>query len=75
MPIVVVLVLLFLLVLGGHTVVNLVLIGLGIFGIVRSFQAHWIIGLLALIIYPAAIVIGVLSLISGKNVARVLLPR
>lgn len=38
-----------------------------IFGVVRSWQAHWVLGVVALIVAPVGVIVGVVSLLTGRN--------
>jgi hypothetical protein len=51
-----------------HSVAQLVVFVLFVFGVVRSWQASWLLGLIALLCCPVALVVGVASLVANRNV-------
>lgn len=49
------------------TLVQLAILAAFIFGVIRAFQAHWILGVVALLVSPVGVIIGAGSLILGRN--------
>ncbi len=49
------------------TIVQLAVLVAWVFGVIRSFQAHWILGVVALLIAPVGVIVGAGSLILGRN--------
>lgn len=41
-----------------------------VFGVIRSFQAHWILGVVALVVAPVGVIVGVGSVITGRNIGN-----
>jgi len=60
---------------GAHALWNLAFIVAWIYGVVKSFQAHWLFGLVSLFIAPVGVVVGIVSLIMRRNAAKALIGR
>ncbi len=61
-----------LLIFGGQAFAGLVQVAAivaWIFGIVRGWQAHWLVGLASLLFFPIGVLIGAVTLFTGRNVA------
>lgn len=41
-----------------------------VFGVIRSFQAHWILGVVSLLVAPVGVIVGVGSVITGRNIGN-----
>jgi hypothetical protein len=53
-----------------HGLFHLAVLVCWVFGVVRSFQAHWLLGVVSLFFAPLGLVVGVGSLITHRNLGN-----
>jgi hypothetical protein len=49
-------------------VFKLAIFVLWVFGVVRSFQAHWVLGVISLLFAPAGLIVGAGSMLARRNI-------